>query len=163
MSLAGPLYFGLVNSNFSRQPWEGELNEAKTGGIALHSRTGECYRKGLHQPLCKLGEVKEGQRVHLEIDMKESMMRCSILKYIAPEWKVHASIAIDELPPECAVAVCFGPTEGGPLKASTVKLAGSSAETTARSVSKVDAMAASRVGIGGNGGEDPLIAAARGA
>jgi len=103
-------YFGVVGRNYFPGDWDTPLNESHHAVVvdASHGRSYLKQEKGslLLQPLVS------GSRIKLEVNMQLRELRVSLLNSMpSTEDTVDFEIALDYLPPEVTLAVCFGPGE----------------------------------------------------
>jgi len=124
-------YIGLVSSNFQGSGWNESLDMSSHAVVARAD--GTIFRKGI-----KLATANGAARLSplkgcfLQIDLKMHEQR-AVMKVLGPDNKLRASVHVEDLPVEVAVAVAFGPSEGK----QSVTLVGSSTEKT-KMVSRMD-------------------------
>jgi len=132
--IPGDCYIGLIGNNFTN------FNvDPKTSSHAIM-----CHFAGIDQPgqfyhksestgsVIRLGELKKGDAIQLEVRMKDKTCRFSMLDQVDPEMvkipTVKSSQIVDDLMSEMYVAIACGPApEGKPF---VFKLIGSSCEKT---------------------------------
>ena len=133
--IPGECYIGLIGNNFTK-----DLNvEPKTSAHAIvcHfagiDKPGQFYHKSEDKgSVLRLGELKQGNALQLEVRQKDKTCRFSLLDGIDPEMEkmptVKSSQIVDDLMSEMYVAIACGPApEGKPF---VFKLLGSSCEKT---------------------------------
>ena len=139
-SESGAFMVGVVGSNYNPGDWAQPLDTSKTA-VAVRAVDGKVFVKGKNQPhaqMCKMpmkGATK--CRISLAIDMCKLEMRIKCVDPDAPvtgadvaadEESEGASVLVEGLPVEVAVAVALGPSK----TVQTVRVLGSSSERLER-------------------------------
>lgn len=122
--LSGPCYLGLIGSNFS--DWEDVEPKGVKPAILMQTETGEVYHKTVHQPLTKKCKVSSGDKFQVELSMKRTEARFTILD---ESDTIKSTVIVTNLLPAMTFAVGFGPVPDG-SPPSQVLLRGTSCEKT---------------------------------
>jgi len=124
-------YLGVVSSNFQGSGWNESLDMSSHAVVVRGD--GTVFRKGINLATAngatRLSPLKG---CFLQIDLKMHEQR-AVMKVLGPDNKLRASVHVEDLPVEVAVAVAFGPSEGK----QSVTLVGSSTERT-KKVTRMD-------------------------
>lgn len=122
--VTGSCFIGVVSSNFQGSRWNESLDLSSHAVVVRAD--GTTFRKGVNlgagNGAAKLISVK-GCYVQIDLFMHEQR---ALLQVLGPDHKLRASLHVDELPVEVAVAVAFGPSE----EKQYITLVGSSTEKT---------------------------------
>ena len=133
--IPGECYIGLIGNNFTQ---DFNVNpKTSTHAIMCHyagiNKSGHFYHKTEDKgSVIRMGELKNGDAIQLEVRMKDKTCGFSLLDEVDPEMvkmpTVRSSQMVDDLMSEMYVAVACGPApEGKPF---VFKLLGSSCEKT---------------------------------
>jgi hypothetical protein len=145
--LPGEVYVGVVGRNYDPKrvkSWKGIVIDSDQTGwddalfdnklaVVFESKTGKQYHKGSERPngaMVPFGSTRASCRFSFQFDMANLKMACSVLGD-KPNAEPVATVEVDDLPSEVAVAVAFGPTAIGKLLACTIVQRGELGDTDA--------------------------------
>lgn len=122
---------GVVGSNYNPTDWAKPLDQEKHA-VVVRASDGHVFVKGVRNQcatMCRLPPSGSTScRIGLDIDMQKLEMRIRCIPIAGGVAVKSASILVENLPVEVAVAVAFGPSDAE----QTIRVVGSSCERGAR-------------------------------